>query len=152
MAEEMMQNTTSAQRNRFGDMPALYRDMVVHQPRETIRVRLAAARAETDGLFTMLAPTALYERPISERHRIIFYLGHFEAFDRNMICGPPFRTRRAFCRGIDPVDGKLPDDDPGDWPAVETIRRYNIETRQLVDHTLDRATDTLMFQVAIDIG
>src|SRR5262245_11206556 len=136
---EMMQKTTSAERKKFGDMPALYRDMVVHLPRETVRARLTAARAETDSLFAMLATEAMYERPISERHRIIFYLGHFEAFDRNMICGPSSSELDGlFARGIDPVEGKLPADTPGDWPAIETIRRYNIEARRLVDQTLDR--------------
>ena len=132
-------------------MPALYRGMVVDLPRQTVRARLAAARAETDGLFDMLTPAATYERPISERHRIVFYLGHFEAFDRNLICGPSSSELDGlFARGIDPVHGKLPDDEPSDWPAIETIRRYNQTTRPLVDEALDRATDTLMFQVAIE--
>jgi ergothioneine biosynthesis protein EgtB len=99
----------------------------------------------------MLAPAALYERPISERHRIVFYLGHFEAFDRNMICGTSFSELDGiFARGIDPVDGKLPDDKPGDWPSIETIRRYNKKTRSSVDEALDQATDTFMFHVAIE--
>ena len=68
--------------------------------------------------------------PISERHRIIFYLGHFEAFDRNMVCGPSVSELDGlFARGIDPIDGKLPEDTPGDWPSIETIRRYNTEKR-----------------------
>jgi gamma-glutamyl hercynylcysteine S-oxide synthase len=132
-------------------MPALYRDMVVHLPRERVRALLAAARAETDGLFGMLSPAALYKRPISERHRIVFYLGHLEVFDRNMICGTSFSELDGiFARGIDPVDGKLPDDKPGDWPSIETIRRYNKKTRLFVDEALDQATDTLMFHVAIE--
>jgi iron(II)-dependent oxidoreductase len=125
--------------------------MVVHLPRETMRARLASARAETDGLFDMLTPAALYERPISERHRIIFYLGHFEAFDRNMICGTSASELDGlFARGIDPVDGKLPDDAPADWPSVETIRQYNRQVRASVDKALDGATDTLMFHVAVE--
>ena len=39
------------------------------------------ARAQTDSLFRLIAPETLYSRPIAERHRLIFYLGHFEAFD-----------------------------------------------------------------------
>ena len=46
----------------------------------------SAARAETDGLFALLDDAALYERPIPERHRLIFYLGHIEAFDWNQVC------------------------------------------------------------------
>ena len=43
------------------------------------------ARAITDRLFAQVLPEALYERPISERHRLIFYVGHLEAFDWNLI-------------------------------------------------------------------
>ena len=46
---------------------------------------LTQARACTDALFAMVRPDSLYERPIPERHRIIFYLGHLEAFDWNLI-------------------------------------------------------------------
>ena len=35
---------------------------------------LAAARAQTDSLFELVRPDALFDRPIAERHRIIFYL------------------------------------------------------------------------------
>ena len=62
----------------------------------------------------MLAPEAIYERPIAERHRVIFYLGHLEAFDWNMIAATSFQLPslnsqfdRLFEFGIDPVDGKL---------------------------------------------
>ena len=47
---------------------------------------LAGARRRTDELFGLLAPDALYDRPIPERHRNVFYLGHLEAFDGNLIC------------------------------------------------------------------
>ena len=43
------------------------------------------ARAQTDALFQLLAPGAIYDRPIPERHRLVFYLGHLEAFDWNQI-------------------------------------------------------------------
>jgi iron(II)-dependent oxidoreductase len=114
--------------------------------RQTLRAQLASARKETDRLFQMLSPTAIYERPIPERHRIIFYLGHLEAFDWNMICGTAFGVsssnsefERLFAFGIDPVDGKLPQDKPKDWPGVEEIHRYNQQVRQTVDELLDRA-------------
>src|SRR3954468_22745960 len=142
----MRKSATNAERNGFGDMTALYRGMVVDLPRTTVRARLDAARAQTDGLFAMLAPAALYERPISERHRIIFYLGHLEAFDRNMICGPSSSELDGlFARGIDPVGGKLPDDKASDWPLVEIIQRYNQQTRSVVDDAIDRMTDAFMF-------
>jgi iron(II)-dependent oxidoreductase len=114
--------------------------------REKLRQELADARAETDQLFQMLAPEAMQARPIPERHRIIFYLGHLEAFDWNMICAtafgkPSFNPKfdRLFEFGIDPVDGRLPQDQPGDWPQIPEIQAYNNRTRQTVDDLLDRA-------------
>src|SRR5215469_13469891 len=46
---------------------------------------LVHTRERTDALFRIVDPDAIYERPIPERHRIIFYLGHLEAFDWNLI-------------------------------------------------------------------
>ena len=39
------------------------------------------ARGRSDALFGIIKPEAIYDRPIPERHRIIFYIGHLEAFD-----------------------------------------------------------------------
>src|SRR5882672_7731475 len=44
---------------------------------------LSKARAQTDALFAAIDTAAIYDRPIPERHRLIFYLGHLEAFDGN---------------------------------------------------------------------
>ena len=57
------------------------------QARQRLLGRLAAARALTDNLFHVVNPGALYDRPIPERHRIVFYLGHLEAFDWNLLAG-----------------------------------------------------------------
>ena len=46
---------------------------------------LQLARENTDALFRLVKPAFLYERPIAERHRMVFYLGHLEAFDWNLI-------------------------------------------------------------------
>src|ERR1700726_3799006 len=82
---------------------------------EQLHTRIHEARANSDKLFEIVRPEALYDRPIPERHRIIFYLGHLEAFDWNLLNGrlfdfpplaPAFETLFAF--GIDPVDGGLP--------------------------------------------
>ena len=51
----------------------------------SLLTRLDSARASTDTLFAILPPNSYYERPIPERHRLIFYLGHLEAFDRNLL-------------------------------------------------------------------
>lgn len=42
--------------------------------RQPLLERLRAARQRTDALFEWLRPSALLERPIAERHRLIFYV------------------------------------------------------------------------------
>src|SRR6266404_8612176 len=83
---------------------------------------LADARRATDALFAIVRLDSLYERPIPERHRIVFYIGHLEAFDRNLLNGkllslqdPSPDLDRLFAFGIDPVGGGLPTDQPSDW-------------------------------------
>ncbi|HYR87856.1 MAG TPA: SUMF1/EgtB/PvdO family nonheme iron enzyme [Terriglobia bacterium] len=135
--------------------------------RHALRSQLAFARMQTDRLFEMLAPAAIHERPIPERHRIVFYLGHFEAFDWNMVGQTLFGARsfnsefdRLFAFGIDPIDGQLPQDRPEDWPSVDEIRSYNQRVRRAVDECLEKATfadsrepfgeNGLMFRVGIE--
>ena len=125
--------------------------------RQLLRSRLREARERSDELFTLLHPDHLYERPIRERNRIIFYLGHFEAFDWNLICVGLFGMRsarpefdRLFAFGIDPTNGNLPQDLPGDWPGEAEVRDYNTRVRQAVDFCLERATEEQRFQVAIE--
>lgn len=112
-------------------------------PRQTeIRNRIAGAHVETDKLFDLVRSDSLYERPIPERHRIVFYLGHLEAFDWNLLREPlglkPFHAEfdRLFAFGIDPVGGGLPSDQPSDWPSLEEVRGYNQRVRQTLDASL----------------
>jgi ergothioneine biosynthesis protein EgtB len=105
--------------------------------------RLAEARAITDAIFPLVRPEALYDRPIPERHRLIFYIGHLEAFDWNLIgrgaCGlEPFRSDfdQLFSFGIDPTDGNLPTDQPKDWPRNEEIQDYNARVREELEACL----------------
>jgi len=113
--------------------------------RETALQRLAHARSTTDDLFSLLRPDALYERPIAERHRIIFYLGHLEAFDWNLVgrtafgldpCDRLFDELFAF--GIDPVGEGLPQDTATDWPSRTQVDRYVEEVRSRMDRLLER--------------
>src|SRR5437773_5048149 len=119
---------------------------------------LAGARRRTDELFGLLVPDALYDRPIPERHRNIFYLGHLEAFDWNQICRnalqmPSFHPTfdKLFEFGIDPPVGRLPEDQPADWPSVAEIKRYNARVREAIDQALeqDEAPEQL-WHVAIE--
>lgn len=113
------------------------------ETRLTLVNRLAEARRQSDELFDLVRPDSLYERPILERHRIIFYLGHLEAFDWNLLHSrlpdakafePEFD--RLFAFGIDPVDGGLPSDSPSDWPARAQVESYRGRVRATLDAAL----------------
>jgi gamma-glutamyl hercynylcysteine S-oxide synthase len=113
------------------------------------RERLAEARSQTDALFEILRPDALYDRPVAERHRIAFYLGHLEAFDWNLLGDRVFHAEfdKLFAFGIDPVGEGLPTDQPRDWPSIEEIRSYKRKIRSAVDET---AANDQLWNVAIE--
>lgn len=118
--------------------------------------RMQQARARTDALFRHVAPGALYERPIPERHRNIFYLGHLEAFDWNQICRggvdiPSFHPSfdKLFEFGIDPPVGRLPEDQPSDWPTLDEVSAYNRRVRETIDASLATVPEQLV-HVAIE--
>jgi ergothioneine biosynthesis protein EgtB len=109
----------------------------------TLAERLVDARATSDALFDIVKTDFLYERPIRERHRIVFYIGHLEAFDRNLFDQRLFdlpsadpQLDRLFAFGIDPVDGALPSDTPADWPRLDAIRDYARDARMRIDARL----------------
>ena len=120
-----------------------------------LRAELERARGCTDALFDLLRPDAIYDRPIPERHRNIFYVGHLEAFDWNLIAShtgtPGFHPEfdRLFAFGIDPDAGALPRDQPRDWPRLEEVHRYNLRVRQALDAVLDRVPEQAL-HVAIE--
>ena len=104
---------------------------------------MAAARRQSDAIFNLVRSGSLYERPIPERHRIIFYVGHLEAFDWNLLHENAFGLKsfepqldRLFAFGIDPVGGGLPTDQPGDWPYLEVVRDYVRRIRGALDAKL----------------
>jgi gamma-glutamyl hercynylcysteine S-oxide synthase len=108
--------------------------------------RISSARALSDDLFRLVRTRALYDRPIPERHRIVFYIGHLEAFDWNLlgerVLGlKPFHPDfdRLFAFGIDPVGGGLPSDQASEWPSLEQVRQYVTRTRLLLDENLETA-------------
>ncbi len=107
---------------------------------------LAMAREESDRLFEILLPNVLYDRPIAERHRVVFYLGHLDAFDFIQICreGLGIASREPaldalFQAGIDPDSSHLPADSPADWPTLDRIQAYVRQARQMVDEAIDKA-------------
>src|SRR5271169_893273 len=108
--------------------------------------QLADARRQTDDLFALVKPDSLYDRPIPERHRIIFYIGHLEAFDWNLFHQPVLGLKsfhpefdRLFAFGIDPVGGGLPTDQPADWPSVAEVEQYVRKIRAVLDEKFAEA-------------
>jgi iron(II)-dependent oxidoreductase len=131
----------------------LFRTMGMH--RDLIR-RLERARERTDALFQLVPPESLYERPIAERHRLLFYLGHLEAFDWNLIGKyaldrPAFQPEfdQLFAFGIDPAPGQLPRDQPSDWPRPAAIELYKQRVRDGLDPLLETVPE-LLLHVAIE--
>ncbi len=116
---------------------------------------LTQARARTDRLFGLVRSDAFSYRPVPERHRIIFYLGHLEAFDWNLIANalalPSFHAGfdRLFAFGIDPPPGQLPQDSASDWPEVSEVRRYNAQVRRTLNRVLNDLPE-LLLHVAIE--
>jgi gamma-glutamyl hercynylcysteine S-oxide synthase len=121
-------------------------------PRELMALRdlmqrMSVARRRSDELFNLVRPESLYERPIPERHRIIFYIGHLEAFDWNLLSDSALGLKmrsvrpqydRLFAFGIDPVGGGLPDDLPSDWPSLDAVHAYVKNIRSAIDAQLEK--------------
>src|SRR5277367_6746413 len=121
-----------------------------------LQERLDSARQLTDSIFSLLSPEAYYSRPIPERHRLVFYLGHLEAFDWNLVCrktlGVGSLSRQfdtLFEFGIDPPVGQAAADQPSDWPGIEEIQVYNRRVRGRIDELLDQAPEQII-QVALE--
>jgi iron(II)-dependent oxidoreductase len=130
-------------------MPATQTDSIIRNNNDNdndVTEQLAKARQRTDDLFAVVKPDALYDRPIAERHRIIFYIGHLEAFDWNLFHERAFGVKsfhpefdRLFAFGIDPVGGGLPSDQPSDWPRISAVQDYVQKIRAVLDIKLQDA-------------
>jgi formylglycine-generating enzyme required for sulfatase activity len=87
---------------------------------------------------------------------LIFYVGHLEAFDWNMVCRralgiPSFHPEfdRLFEFGIDPPEGSLPADSEADWPSLDAVRSYNGRVRAEMDKAIEHAPEQIV-RVAIE--
>jgi gamma-glutamyl hercynylcysteine S-oxide synthase len=123
-------------------MPASLSDVALSPLVQELR----EARRQTDALFSVVKADSLYERPIAERHRIVFYIGHLEAFDWNLVHDRVLRLEsfrpdfdHLFAFGIDPVDGGLPSDQPSQWPSIADVRDYVRTARNILDEKLELA-------------
>src|SRR5271156_5888828 len=115
-----------------------------------LQERLDSARKLTDYVFSLLKAEAMYARPIPERHRLVFYLGHLEAFDWNLIARKTLDVAsfhptfdKLFEFGIDPPVGQTPSDQPSDWPSVDEIRTYNRRIRSAVDELIEQVPEQI---------
>jgi gamma-glutamyl hercynylcysteine S-oxide synthase len=124
--------------------------------KDVLACELDAAREQTDALFAILPPDGLYDRPITQRHRWIFYIGHVDAFDWNQIARfelgePSFHPSfdDLFEFGIDPGQGQIPSDLPSDWPSVEEVISYSRTSRLKIDNFFHRASPERI-QIAIE--
>ena len=122
------------------------------QSRTTFRDELQRARLQSEQLFGVLRPEAMYERPIAERHRVIFYAGHLDGFDSIQICrealglkSPDPELDSLFQAGIDPDSNHLPSDKASDWPAFHQVESYAARCRRRVDENLDRAPEDVLY-------
>src|SRR5580704_2345294 len=123
---------------------------------QALRGELAHARDQSDKLFQLITPGTLYERPVAERHRLIFYLGHLDAFDWNLLArrgmsAPAFHAEfdHLFERGIDPAPGHAPTDSAKDWPSRGEVEGYRDRTRAWIDAHLEEM-DPWILQMAIE--
>src|SRR5688572_3973126 len=116
---------------------------------------LQEARTATDSLFKQISNCALYERPIPERHPLIFYRGHLEAFDWNLM-GKTVLARSSgseeldllFAFGIDPPLGEAQSDEPKDWPSTSIVEHYVEATRDRIDALIsDVPPDALQMSI-----
>ena len=121
-----------------------------------MKTELQRARAFTDSLFGIVGRETLYERPIPARHRLIFYVGHLDAFDWNQLARgvlgkPSFDASfdALFEAGIDPPPGQAPQDTPADWPELEAVQTYVARARAAIDEIWDRVP-TDMQQMVIE--
>lgn len=129
----------------------------MHEANSNILSKLRGARIQTDRLLELVDPDALYDRPIAERHRLVFYAGHLDAFDWNMIgrrhlglksFHPEFDQLFEF--GIDPGPDDLPTDKASEWPTVGEIDQYRAKTREAVDRALEKAEDLWPYSLALE--
>jgi len=130
--------------------------MDIQETRKELQRSLYSARAYTDGFFSLIHPDSFYERSISVRHRFIFYLGHLEAFDWNMIFNGALglnssqsELNELFAFGIDPSPGQLPQDQLSDWPSVPEVHQYNKEIRRIIDEKINDIPEVHL-QVALE--
>lgn len=93
---------------------------------------------------------AYFEKPISLRHPLIFYLGHTATFFVNKLTLSRLLTQRVneemesvFAVGVDEMSWDDLDDTNYEWPSVEAVMAYRQRVRAAVLDIIDHAPLTL---------
>lgn len=98
-------------------------------------------RDRSRALLDLVADEAYFDRPIGQRHPIVFYEGHLPAFSFNTLVkkalGRPSidaRLEQLFARGIDPGENHSSRGTSESWPTRETVRAFVEEAdRRVLD-------------------
>ena len=98
-------------------------------------------RDRSRALFDLLTADAYYDRPIGQRHPIVFYEGHLPAFSFNTLVkkalgrpGIDGHLEQLFARGIDPSENDSSRAGSASWPSRETVRAFSDEAdRRVLD-------------------
>ncbi|MEO8671574.1 MAG: SUMF1/EgtB/PvdO family nonheme iron enzyme [Tahibacter sp.] len=120
-----------------------------------LRDELRYARCRSDAMFAAVGEARMLERAIPDRHRFLFYRGHLEAFDKNLLrwhasIGHEHPLDRLFAFGIDPDGEALPSDNVEDWPVLGEVNAYAMHRRAEVDGLL--ADDPTIDEIAAQSG
>lgn len=93
---------------------------------------------------TLKSDSALYERPCSTRHPLIFYFGHTATFFTNKLVLAKLLPNRinpmieSMCAiGVDEMSWDDLDETNYEWPSANAIRNYRNEVRQAVNQLID---------------
>jgi SAM-dependent methyltransferase len=97
-----------------------------------------------ESLFeTLNCDQAYYQKPITLRHPLIFYLGHTATFFMNKLMLAGLIRERVnpqleslFAVGVDEMSWDDIRDDHYPWPSVTEVKAYRAQVRQVVDQLL----------------
>jgi len=103
-------------------------------------------RRRSRAIFDLVADEAYYNRPIAQRHPLVFYEGHLPAFSFNTLVnrglGQPSideRLQSLFARGIDPSDSNHTSGNAVHWPDRADVRQFADEADRHVIAALTHA-------------
>ena len=122
--------------------------------------RLEEVWRRSDRVFALLAPEALYQRPIALRQPFLFYIGHLPAFAWNQVCRGLLRRAGfrpefddLFARGIDPVGVDRYEPDKAEmWPAPADVIAYRDGVRAALRASFDEVGALVGSDILADHG